>query len=171
YKIDSIPETIEDFIQFRDNLAVSPQGGALLFTLAMIIYTKDKELGRKAFVITLDKSILVFGDDYKGFSPPSYFDFHLSNLDKKPWIAKSYLLNTSPEHNYELPSKLMFKIKKEYYNTLLNGEIRVYIQCSGSLWQREVKMIKNNRGIWKAFDFRDMFVDVIPPTPLADDGF
>ncbi|MCH2022830.1 MAG: hypothetical protein MK207_10170 [Saprospiraceae bacterium] len=170
-RIDSIPTTLEGFIELRDELAVSSQGGALLFMIAMMMYIEDIELGRKAFVISLDRSVLVFGDDYKGYSPPDYFDFHLKHLSEKPWIAKSYILNTLPEKNYLLPEKIKYRIKKEYYNTLIDGEFRVFIDCSGSIWEREMKVIKNNRGIWKVLDFRDIFVDVIPPTPLADDGF
>ncbi len=169
--IDSIPDSLESFIELRDELAISPSGGAALFAIAMIIYTQNKELGRKAFVITLDRSQLVKGDDYKGFRPQRIFDYHLKNLRKKPWIAKSYMLDTSPLLNYETPYKIKYKIKKEKYNTEFNGQVGVYINCTGSIRPRELKMIKNNRGIWKVIVYRNLFKDVAPPTPNVDDGF
>ena len=48
-----VPETIEDFIILRDEIAVTSSGGAAVFVLALYIYTLDEELGLQALTVTL----------------------------------------------------------------------------------------------------------------------
>ena len=68
--IPEIPDTIEDFVAVRDQLAGSPEGGAAVFVLAAYLYTVDPDLGIDAITVALDRSMLTQASDgYKGYAP------------------------------------------------------------------------------------------------------
>jgi hypothetical protein len=166
---DKIPATIEEFLAFRDKVAQTPEGGASVFAMAINMYVQNKELGMKALTIALDKSQLSKGDVYKGYRPPSSLDFHLKNLSGKPYIARSYVVGTTPEGGYKLPSEIKFKLSQNSYSKASNGDVKVFVQCSGADSPRPVTVRKNNRGLWKAVNYNSLFVGIRAPAVDDDD--
>jgi len=167
---DKIPTTVEEFLAFRDKVAKTPEGGASVMAMALILYTQNQELGKQALTIALDRSQLSKGDVYKGFQPPTSINFHLQNLKGSPYIARSYVVGTSPEGAYKLPSKIKFKLTQNSYSENPNGDIKVFVQCSGADSPRPVSLRKNNRGIWKAVNYNSLFVGIRYPAKVVDDG-
>lgn len=166
---NAVPTTIEDFLLFRDNVAQTAEGGASVFAMALIMYTQNEELGKQALTIALDRSQLSEGTVYKGYQPPSSINYHLKNLSGKSYIARSYVVGTNPENGYKLPVKIQFKITQNSYSKQSNGDVKVFVQCSGAATPRPIALRKNNRGIWKAVNYNSLFVGTQPPAVELDD--
>lgn len=168
---DKIPTTIEEFIAFRDKVATTPEGGAAVFAMAMILYTQNKELGNQALTVAMDLSQLEEGNVYKGYQPPSALNYHLGNLSEKPYIARSYVQDAKPDNGYALPSsKIKFKTSRNSYSEQDNGDIKVFIQSSGADSPRPIALRKNEKGLWKAVNYNSLFVGIMPPASnVVDD--
>lgn len=165
-----VPSNIEAFLEFRNQVATNPEGGAAVFAMALMMYTNDKELGLQALTIALDRSQLSQGDVYKDFQPQNSINYHLKNLLQKPYIARSYVLETSPQNGYKLPNNLKFKLTRNPYSEQSNGDIKVFIKCSGASTPRPITLRKNNKGIWKAVNYNSLFVGTQPPVVEVNDG-
>lgn len=168
---DKVPTTIEEFIAFRDKVANTPEGGAAVFAMAMVLYTQNKELGNQALTIALDLSQVEEGNVYKGYQPPSSLNFHLGNLSEKTYIARSYVQGTSPANGYSIPAgKVKFKTSRNPYSEQDNGDIKVFIQSTGADSPRPIALRKNDKGLWKAVNYNSLFVGVAYPVEnVVDD--
>ena len=67
--VNRIPANTEEFVYMRNVQSNSPEGGAAMFIMSMIIYTTDKNLGMQCATIALDQTRLVSGSPSKGFTP------------------------------------------------------------------------------------------------------
>lgn len=162
-KVNAIPDNIEDFLELRDQIAESPEGGAALFVVAMLMYTKDKTIGNHAFTIASDRSLLKeTSDGYKGFAPGRNMASMIKNyFAPKPYIAPSYIVGTSPKNDYKLPSSpYKVALTRNTYSTQSNGDIKVFVACSGADSPRPVTLRKNNRGVWKVVNYSSLFVGI-----------
>lgn len=169
--ISNIPTTIENFISIRDDLSATPQGGAAIFIVAMLMYVQNEELGMQAFTIALDRNNLVEDNSgYKGFKPDKSFIYMVQNyLKPRPYLANSYILNTSHLNGYSLPSKpYKIKLSTNPYSNISEDEIKLFIECSGADSPRPIIMKKNDKGIWKTSNYSSLFVGIKTP-PVSDD--
>ncbi|MCP4443456.1 MAG: hypothetical protein GY810_31520 [Aureispira sp.] len=170
-KIDKMPSTIEDFLTLRNEISKTPEGGAALFVAAMHMYTKDKTIGNNAFTIASDRSLLKeTGEGHKGFAPAGNMASMIKNyFAPKPYLAASYFAGTSPKNGYQLPSApYKVVLTRNTYSTQPNGDIKVFVKCSGADSPRPVTLRKNNRGIWKVINYSSLFVGI--RKPAVDDG-
>ena len=104
-ELPRIPESIEDFISLRDEIAVTSSGGAAVFVLALYIYTFDEELGLQALTVTLvndDLHLYKGSGVYKGYSPTNPMRYLLDRVLPKPYIVRSYFTGAVPENNYDM---------------------------------------------------------------------
>ena len=69
--IGAIPSTIEEFVAMRDEVAVTPSGGAAMFVVAMMNYAKDQTLGLQCFTAILVNDGSQLWDDPKGYGGKS----------------------------------------------------------------------------------------------------
>ncbi len=164
--IEKLPEDIDGFLALRDKIARTPQGGAAIMIIALIIYTRDKALGSQCLTIAVDSSRLSEGDTYKGYSLRAN-DLELidSQLGSKPYIAYSYINGTTPQKGYRLPDK---KLKmsfstNDYSGNMEEGELKVFVKCSGADSVRPVKMKINSKGLWKAVEWSSLILGVKEP--------
>jgi hypothetical protein len=171
-RLEGIPENIEDFLAIRDAHAVSPEGGAAVFVLAMILYTENTDLGTDAFTIALDRSVLRTAQDgYKGYAPSSAFmEYPERYLAPRPYLAASYISGTDPSTGYKLPSPpYTVRVLFTPYSKLKENEYRVLVACSGADSPRPVILKRNNRGIWKVSNYSSLFVGIRAPEAPVDD--
>ena len=56
--VGKLPGSVTEFLTLRKKLSVTPQGGGALFITALMIYTRNENLGRKCIVIAIDRSRL-----------------------------------------------------------------------------------------------------------------
>ncbi len=172
YQIPRIPSTIDDFTSIRDGLANSPEGGAAVFILAMMLYAKDKTLGMQALTIAMDRNNLreeMTG--YKGFALSRSYDYHLGNFSKKPYWANAYIDGTSPDNGYALGSApYTLQIGRNSSSEQANGVIKVFVKCSGADSPRPIALKANDKGIWKVSECSSMFLDMrAPDSKISDD--
>ncbi|MCK5673509.1 MAG: hypothetical protein KAH95_09040, partial [Spirochaetales bacterium] len=103
-ELPRIPESIEDFIDLRNEISVTPSGGAAVFVLALYIYTLDEELGLQALTVTLVNDDLHLRKSssgvYKGYAPTNPMRYLLDRVLSKSYIVRSYFSGAEPENNY-----------------------------------------------------------------------
>lgn len=164
--IAKVPTTIEDFVELRNQLASTPEGGAATFVVAMMMYTENETLGMQAFTVVLDQNNLVEGGTksvYMGYSPSLGVQQDIRNYygKHKDHLANSYIVGTSHTDNYKLssaPYKMAFT--RNRYTEQTDGSMRIFIKCNGADTPRPITLKKNNRGIWKVTNYSSLFVGV-----------
>lgn len=163
---------IEDFIAFRDEVASTPEGGAAVFVAAMLLYELHEEIAEAAMVVALDRELLAAdATGYAGFAPArSVQDFVDRYLIPRPYIARSYILETDPEDAYALPDEWVLGITRNRFSVIDENTIKVFVASSGAATPRPITLRRNNRGVWKAHEFSSLFVGVVPPVETVDDA-
>ncbi|MBN1897297.1 MAG: hypothetical protein JW827_00850 [Spirochaetes bacterium] len=148
--IDKLPGNVTEFVELRDKVAVTAEGGVVMFILAARIYSKDKEEGMKCFTVALARNNLQKNyKGYKGWWPDSSFRWKLKYLDQMPWAANTYFQGTSPEKGYALPKgPWKFVVLTNKYSKKKDG-MRLLIETSGADLPRPFFVSKNEKGIWK----------------------
>ncbi len=172
--IPGIPDSIEDFMELRNSTAVTPEGGAAMFVLALYLYSAEKDFGLDAVTVMLvnDDRHLKRGDSgYKGYSPVNPVRYLLNRVVVKPYIARSYFKGSVPENGYALPtgSPLKLSITRNKYSVISEREVKVFVYSSGAATPRPVKLKRNSAGIWKADEFSSLVVGVAPPVKEEKD--
>ncbi len=171
-KIEKLPETFEEFLDLRNEIARTPEGGAVMLILATDAYASGKDWGEKALVVAVDRYYLKEGDTYKGYSLNRHsLDMMLRMLKKYPYVARSYIAGTSPEQQYKLPSPpYIFNFFRTKYTIARSqgDKVKIMIKCTGAR-PRPVTVKKNNRGIYKGFEFSSLYVGVRYEAPVQDD--
>jgi hypothetical protein len=172
--IVEIPRAIssaEQFTAFRDQTATNPEGAVAVFVLAMILRTQDPGLGHDALVIALDAGELRSdATGYRGFTLGNRAsEFVRRYLDPAPYLARSYVLETVPAEAYELPDIWQIGITRNRVSVISDDRVRVFVASSGADSPRPVTLQRNNRGIWKAYEYSSLFVGVRPPEQESDD--
>jgi hypothetical protein len=167
--IEKIPSTLEEFITLRDELALTPQGGATMLIIACIMYTRDSELGEQCLVIALAHDLLVKGSTYKGyalsFKAKKFIQECIGKDSGKAYIPCSYIKGTGPENGYRLPDgKLVFEYSyNQFSGDMEQGVFKVFVRCTGADSPRPVTLTRNDKGIWKAYAWHSLLVTVKPP--------
>lgn len=171
-QIPSIPSDLDAFLELRDDLAQTPQGGAAIFVTAMLMYEQDKELGLQAFTIALDRNLLSKNQSgYKGFVPKRSFQSNLrSYFAPRSYIGRSYVKGTSPEKGYTLPdAPYRMQLSTNIHSEQSDGSMRVFIKSSGADSPRPVTLKQNNRGLWKVTNYSSLFMGMRRPALDIDD--
>jgi hypothetical protein len=170
--IDKMPQNIEEFIQLRDRIATTPQGGVAIFVIAMHLYTQDPKLGEACLTIAMDASRLKVGNAYKGFAPnDSDFGLLKSQLQQHPHLPRTYFKGTSPENGYALPKgKLEINCQTNPYSGKESeGKIKVFTICTGADSARPMQLQRNDKGLWKATEWSSLLVGVRRPVVKTSD--
>jgi hypothetical protein len=170
--IPSIPASVEEFISIRNQIATSPEGGAAVFVLAMILFDRDEKLGVEALTVALDRSNLREDmNGYKGFSPGINLSYHIDRFSRNSYWGRAYIEGTSPENQYTLPPvPLQLSIGRNSYSEQKNGDVKVFIKCSGADNPRPISMRVNDKGLWKAVECSSMFLGMrAPEQEISDD--
>ena len=172
--LDAWPRDVETYLRLRDAHALTPQGGAAMFAVALVLYTEDRALGLQCLTATLDASQLVDGPDgLKGKQPsPAVLRNFKERIDQRPWIARSYIEATTPAAGYALPAPPRSLRVREQPRDVGPTDARMFVFSSGADTPRPVRLIKSPRGFWKAKEWSSLEVGVRPPiTPVdpADD--
>lgn len=173
--VDEIPTSLEQFIQLRDALAITPEGGAVVTVIALLLYAQapDEALGQHALTIAVDRSRLrEKADGYQGWALLA-IDFQRveRQIRDRPWTPRSYFVGTTPENGYRLPAPpYPFEISDNVHSgDPESGVYKVFIRSSGAANPRPVTLKLNNRGVWKALEWSSLLMGVMPPKKSVDD--
>lgn len=170
-KVEKIPGNEKEFLELRDRLSSTPEGGAAVFLVAMLAFSEDQKLGMKFFTIALDKNNLSEGNVYKGYKPDSGVMYHIERLadPKRKRTPYSYISGTVSDDGYAASLPYVFVITTNKYSVSGEGRVKVFVECSGAAYPRPISMRKNDKNIWKAYEISSMSLDVPMPSPNDKD--
>ncbi len=161
--VDKLPSSTDEFIQFRDKIATTPEGGTVAFIVACMLYSQNPTMGRECVIIQTDMSQLSQSNSgYKGYNLTSSNDFQLKQIDNKKYIPFSYVQGTTQENGYQLPGGSI-KIKIDRVADAGNGMKKVFVWSTGADSSRPITLKQNDKGVWKAYEFSSIMVGVRPP--------
>lgn len=173
--LDKLPTTLEEFLEMRDKISKTPEGGATTMIVALWIYTQNQKLGLSCLTIAVDKKRLSETkgtDGYKGYIV-SKGDLSLieSQLGKALYLPASYIKGTTVDNGYKIPTgKLVFDFSTNAYSgDEKSGEIKLFIPSSGADSARPLRVQKNDAGIWKASEWSSLIVGIRKPKVADDD--
>lgn len=170
--VDQFPGSIDEFVAMRDKIATTPEGGAVVFAIALALYGKDQTTGLAALTVAADKSRLSTGNAYKGFTLlASDYSLLKMQIEKAPYIGNSYVLGTGYENGYELSSgPLRFELSDNAYSgDKASGRYKAFIRSTGADSPRPVTLQVNDKGIWKAFEWSSLIVGIKAPSKKVSD--
>ncbi|WP_338813868.1 hypothetical protein V9L05_21460 [Bernardetia sp. Wsw4-3y2] len=173
--IDKLPTTVEEFLEMRNKISKTPEGGATTMIVALMIYSQNEELGLACLTIAADKKRLsktTKNEGYKGYIV-SRNDLGLikTQIKRSPYVPFSYVKGTTVDNGYKLPTgKLVFDYStNKYSGDEKEGEIKLFIPSSGADSARPVRVHKNDAGIWKATEWSSLIVGIRAPKVDDDD--
>lgn len=168
--VDSVPQSIPEFLELRGKLAKTPEGGAIIILKALQMHAQDKKLGLQAITIALAKKNLTKGKIYRGYQPHGSLNYHLSRMEKIPYAPFAYILGANPANQYQVKAPYRYKISRNKYSGKESeSKVKVFIHVHGHS-PRPVKLTVNDKGLWKAAELSSLFLNVQPPQePDLDD--
>ncbi len=174
FTLESIPQSLEEFVALRDEIADNPKGGVAMMIVAMKVYAEDEELGTKLFTIALDRSALIRSvskPNYKNYIPSTQSMYFIRQIATHPYLAGIYIEGTKAKTAYVLPQKPPYILRFAQATVSDKDEITLYVVTTSGNRPRPVKLKKNNRGIWKAIGFSSLFVGAMkaPKYQVDDD--
>jgi len=170
-KVKTMPRTLSEFLELRNKIATTPQGGASMFVLALKIYAENPLIGMQCLVIAADRSRLQKGSVYKGFELlPTDANRIKRQIKAYPFLGNSYLKGASPQNGYQtkLPYILSFS-SNPYSGKIESGKFKIFVKSSGANSPRPIKMYRNNKGFWKAQEWSTIIMGVQKPNVEIDD--
>ena len=170
-KIKEVPKTVEKFVELRDKIATTPEGGAAVFLLSLKIYTDDPKFGKQCLVVAVDRGSLQDGNVYKGFEllTSEMNTIKRQIIDKNRKLPNSYILGSSTENGYDVKLPYVFEfMSNPSSGDAQSGSYKIFVKCSGADSPRPISLKLNNRGIWKADEWSSLLVGVKKP-PVDDD--
>jgi hypothetical protein len=171
--VESIPKSVEEFVQLRDKVAMTPQGGATMMLLALTLYTQDEKVGTDCLTVAIEQDQLdKHADGYKGYRPRNAALKHLKQyiFGEKGYIVRSFFPGTIPENGYTLPPgpwKFTW-MTNPHSGSIDSGRIKLFIRSSGSDLPRPMQVKRNDKGIWKAAEWSSFTVSVRKPGKEED---
>lgn len=171
--IESLPMSIEGFRALRDRLATTPQGGAAVMVLALLLHASDSALGRQCLTVAVDRDRLQEGDG--GYQNLQLARRALSRIDQQlasqPYLPRAYIQGATPDNGYQLPGP-PYVIEFAYNRRSgdpASGQVKVFVVCSGAASPRPVTVRRNPRGIWKASEWSSLVTGIMPPAQAGGD--
>lgn len=169
--LESVPKTVEDFITLRNNLASTPEGGAVVFIVALAMYQENPSVGEQCLVIAVDRSKLSPGSVYKGFALDGISMSRLKEQVKRyPYIANSYFKGATPENGYKTILPTSVELSENAHSGDRSGdEFKVFVKSYGADSPRPISLVKNNKGFWKPREWSTIIMGIVPAKVEIDD--
>jgi hypothetical protein len=171
FPIDSIPSSIDEFVQMRDSKANTPEGGAVLTLISLLKMKESEEEGLKFLTVILSQDNVGKGKIYKGFSPSEGIMYHINRLKRQEhnvweYMPFAYLEGANPDNDYKVSMPYTVTVSRNKYSgDESSGTVKVFINCYG-VKPRPITMKRNDKGIWKAKELSSLFVGVQLPKSL-----
>ncbi|TGL47659.1 hypothetical protein EHQ59_16150 [Leptospira kemamanensis] len=160
------PSTIEEFKAIQVTTATTPEGAAAMLVLAMSMYGKNPELGRKAVTLSVlsknrqksNKPTAVDGVDLGGSD--SYL---MGQLDKYKMLPNGYWKGAEPANGYSPSLPLTVEtFTNPYSGDETTGKIKLFVATKGASSFRPVSVEKDADGLWRVKEMSSLFVGMMP---------
>ncbi len=169
-KIKEAVPSVQKFLEIRDKIATTPEGGAAVFLLALKVYTDDPKVGKQCLVIAVDQDNLQKGGIYMGYEllNPDMDYIKRQIFEKNRKLPNSYISGSSPENGYEVKLPYAFEfMSNPSSGDVASGTYKIFVKCSGDDSPRSLTLKKNNRGLWKASEWNSIVAGI--KKPVVDD--
>jgi hypothetical protein len=165
--IGQIPQSVEEFTALRDQLAETPQGGAAMMVVALLVYAEDEQLGQGCLAVAVEQGRLHEGRPGYGGWGLGARDLQLIGMQvgAQGHIPRSYVRGASPENGYELPDP-PYEVEfgpNPHSGDPASGDYKVFVKSSGASSARPVRVRRDERGLWKAREWSSLLVGVKAP--------
>ncbi len=165
-KISTFPKNAEEFKLLRDTVAVTPEGGAAMFVIAMKMWVSNPAEGIKCMIMQREINDLQpqnGAESYMGYSlGSSEYSLFRSQINHQPYLPDSYIAGAVPGNNYQdADIDLEFEITSNPYSgDPSSGKFKVFIRSSGADSPRPVTMVRNDKGLWKVKEYSSLIVGI-----------
>ena len=164
--LEAIPQTVEQFVELRDKLAGTPEGGAACFVAALLAFSESQELGLQCLTVAIDQSNVIKGEVYQGYAPGGSVMYHVERItgyNMWPYLGYAYLKGTKASNNYATsPPYIVSTYRQKNSGSEAGGQVKLFVNLDG-LRARPITLKRNDKGIWKAYEFSSLMLNVTPP--------
>jgi hypothetical protein len=165
--IDQLPQSVETFLALQDEVARTPQGGAAMMVLALLLYADDVALGHSCLAVAVDEDRLSEGaEGHAGWQLRGrQRQLIRTQIGGRPHTPRSYIKGASPENGYQMPPppyELAFS-DNPYSGEIASGTYKVFVASSGAASPRPVMVRRDPAGIWKACEWSSLLMGVRDP--------
>ena len=167
-KIDNYPQTLEQFIELRNQIANTPEGGLACFLIALREFALKGDEVLPWMIMCRD-----INDLDESANPGSYKGYMLRNSElsrlksqiaHQKFLMDSYFIGATPENNYTVPQNIEFSFSSNKYSgDPADGLTKIYVYCSGASSPRPASMKRNEKGVWKVKEYSSLYVGIQSP--------
>ncbi len=162
--IAALPRSIEEFVALRDRTATTPQGGAAMMVVALLLYAQDETLGQQCLAAAVaGERLSEGGGGYQGWRMRrGDLQRIRDQINAQPYLPQSYIQGTSPAAGYRLPAPpyVLNFTSNPYSGDPAAGRFKAFVACSGAATPRPVTVRRNALGIWQAYEWSSLVVGV-----------
>lgn len=162
----TIPESAEQFVELRDQIAHTPEGGAASLVAALLAFSKSPEVGLQCLTIAIDQRNLIRGNVYKGYAPLGSVMYHVDRISGYrmwPYLGYAYLKGATASNNYAVSQPyIVDTYRQKNSGTEESGQVKVFVNVDG-FRARPVTLQRNDKGLWKAYEFSSLMLNVNAP--------
>ncbi len=162
-QVAALPESLVDFVALRDAVARTPQGGAAMMVVALLLYVADEALGGQCLAATVHRERLRQGPDgFEGWQlDPQDLQLVELQVRKQPYLPLSYVRQATPQNGYALPAP-PYEVECAANVDSEGGSTKVLVGCSGAT-ARTVTVKKDEQGLWKMSEWSSLLVGIRNP--------
>jgi hypothetical protein len=170
--LERVPSTLDDFLALRDVHARTPRGAAAMFALALVLYSQDRALGSLCVLVSTRNDLL--DDDAQGYKGKRLRRARALDLESrvgsKPHIARSYVQGTAHSAGYVLPPPpWTIRVREQKNSVESETRAKMFVWSTGADSPRPISLERNDKGLWKAYEWSSLEVDVRPPARASDE--
>jgi hypothetical protein len=166
-QIEKLPQSVDEFVALRDRVARTPQGGAAMMIVALLLYAQERDLGAPCLAAAIDPGRLEAGaGGYQGMRLHRLDHSRVEmQLDAQPYLPRSYIRGATPDNGYRLPAPpytLDFSANP-YSGDPASGTTKVFVACAGADSPRPVTVRRGAHGLWQAQEWSSLVVGIRAP--------
>jgi len=161
--IRDLPQSLAGFVALRDEVARTPQGGAALLAVALLLYAGDEALGAQCLAAALDQSLLRAGPEGRQLDPQDLQRVELQ-VRKQRYLPRAYFSGAVPHNGYALPGP-PYEVQCSGSPAGWSpeaGSLTVFVACSGAS-PRPVTLKRDEQGLWQAAEYSSLLVGIRNP--------
>lgn len=175
----ALPQSPEEVIALRDQIAKDPWGGATVAVLALMGWDADPARGESMLVLAVSErnvdkvkgAAATAPGTYKGYALSGAFKAWLRLAERYKHCARSYAVGATPENRYTIdPAAITLRFKKQdqAVGSIESGTYKVFVCSSGADSCRPITLKRNKHGVWKADEMSSLLAGCKAPAPPPD---